>query len=124
MKFDAGPPVQPQIIPRAGSGLGIRPKVGVDGDIPVVDGLVHPRTGGLSTSSDPMEVPPYRLPKRHGGPNDKHELFEIETDALGPNLVHRQDGEAWHYVLEPSVVMAFADFENAVRATRPLWRPT
>lgn len=106
-------------------GLGVRPKCGELGDIPVVEGRVSPSTGGMSTATDLMSLPPFRRPKIFDGTNDKYRVYVIEAAALSKKLTVRQDDpvcEPNHRSIEPAEEMDFETYVANLRASRANWR--
>lgn len=116
-------------LPEAGSSartLGARPN-----DLPVVDGMVAPRTGGMSVSPALADLPPQWVPKRLAhlregaeGPNTNH-VFRHGTGsfasaAVAPHLVLRPDAQD-HGLVEPDQPMPWADYQAALHATRADW---
>jgi hypothetical protein len=96
---------------------GLRP------DIPVTpDGLVKPRTGGMSVSvDDPTGLPPHRLPvSMHGYSLDV--LFSLDSAVLPGELAERPD-RLPHAVIEPASVMQLCVYEEALGSTRISWLP-
>lgn len=105
--------------------LGARP--GADtGDIPVgAAGVVETETGGMSVSPPPPENLVYfRRPVEYGG-TGKDPVWELETDELPEELAYRPDpvNPEGHGFIEPSRQMSFDDYQQALHATRRLWRP-
>lgn len=118
-------------LPRVGSTartLGARsPDDHPEPDIPLGEGAnVYPATGGMSTAlPPPNNLPPHRRPPKHGGWDKKLELYELETDELPDELEERIDpyNPTRHVFIEPSRVMSFEEYQQALHATRVLWRP-
>lgn len=102
-------------------GLGVR----VPRDIePSEDGVVRPRTGGLSvTPEDPKLLPAHRRPPAFGGWG-KDPVFEISEQQLGEDLAYRPDEgrEAFHGFVEPGRPMPLSSYREALRETAPRWR--
>jgi hypothetical protein len=105
--------------------LGARPGSPPEWDIPVVDGIVRPGTGGMSVSPPPPgNLPHFRRPPEHGGTAKKIGLYEMDTDDLPDRLAARPDPDdpARHVFIEPSREMSFEEYESALEETRSLWR--
>ncbi|MCM1236256.1 MAG: hypothetical protein NC489_39755 [Ruminococcus flavefaciens] len=47
--------------------------------------MVHPKTGGMSVSSSPKDLPPHRKPPEFGG-TGKDPVWKMNTSDLGPDL--------------------------------------
>lgn len=92
-------------------------------DIPVADdGVVQPKSGGMSVTPDRWrDVPQPLLPRSLGG-EGRHPLFCLEIEALPLDLVARVDRPR-HANVEPVAVCQFDEFNAAVQATRCDWRP-
>lgn len=106
-------------------GLGARPKNGDSGDIPVIEGRVSPGTGGMSTATDPMSLPPFRRPRAFDGTNDKYRIYAIEAVQLPEKLIARQDDpikEPNHRSVEPAEEMDSDSYVAKLRASRSNWR--
>lgn len=107
-------------------GLGARPKNGDEGDIPVVAGRVFPETGGMSTATDAMALPPYRRPKAFDGINDKFRIYSLEEEFLAVGLIARQDApkdRPSHRCVEPTEESDFDTYVSNLRSTRANWSP-
>lgn len=106
-------------------GLGVRPKNGEFGDIQIVEGRVSPCTGGMSTATDPMSLPPFRRPKIFDGTNDKYRVYVVKAAVLPKKLTARQDdpvNEPNHRSVEPAEEMDFDAYVANLRASRADWR--
>lgn len=107
------------------SGLGVRVGAPPDGDIPVVDGLVYPRTGGMSVVADnPSCLPRHRCPPPLGS-RTNHRIFLIDETALPEQLVARQDrpvDNPAHRSIEPSNSCPIESFRQHLVSTRSDWR--
>lgn len=109
--------------PRLGASsrtLGVRPLIDVPGD---AADAVDPGVGGMSASiDDPMLLPTHRRPRAFGG-TGPDPVFAIELGALGPDLEWRAEleGPSGHGFVEPVRTMAFAEYQEAIWATRPRW---
>lgn len=120
-------------LPRIGSTgrtLGARsgyPNGGTNPDIRITPaGKVYPRSGGMSVAMPPADnLPPHRRPPSHGGTDKKIALYELETEDLPDELQERIDpyNSERHVFIEPAQVMSFEDYQQALHATRRLWRP-
>jgi hypothetical protein len=114
-------------MPRVGdssTGLGVR--VGRGKDIEEVDGLVHPGTGGMSTTAnDPYLLPKFARPLCLDGECDGYTVFSIESDQLPQlSLQSRQDQpeeEPSHRTVEPAGSCTLATYRANLISTRPLW---
>jgi hypothetical protein len=120
----AAPDGLPMIGPTART-LGARPGSPPEGDIPIVGGIVNPGTGGMSVSPSPSSnLPPHRRPPEYGG-KGRDPLWECDTDDLdGAKLSYRSDPELprTHGFIEPVRRMRFEEYQEALGATRSLWR--
>lgn len=110
-----------------GTTLGARPeRENAPADIEIrADGIVHPCTGGMSTSPPPVaNLQAHRRPKKHGGRGKGIEVFELDTADLPEELRARPDPKApeRHVFIEPSRVMSFEEYQRALHSTRALWR--
>jgi hypothetical protein len=106
-------------------------------DVQLVDGLVHPGTGGMSVSPSKRELPPHLIPKRlrnQGYPearrsNAKSDTFPCRTGngefADGPfcqGLQLRIDrNDLTHGLVEPDRPVTLAEHRVAIEATRSNW---
>jgi hypothetical protein len=103
------------------SGLGVRHTK----DLPVsADGLVSPRTGGMSVSDDPRKLPPFLLHQTEGGAKAVVAVFALNPRSLPFSLLVRQDRpdtDPAHHCVEPSMVCAFTTYRDAIRGTRQDW---
>lgn len=112
-------------IENTASGLGVRPKIGNDGDIPVVNGLVSPNTGGMSTSfSDPAAMPNHRKPRwMKGGTQKFYQMYSIDERLVPHDLVARSDSprKPSHRSVEPIREMSFDDYVEHLVSTRHAW---
>lgn len=101
--------------------LGVR--LGVD--IPSDErGWVAPGTEGMSVAPPPPEnLVTHRRPPEFGG-TGKDPVYELETDELPEELIHRPDPEVpeRHGFIEPSRPMPFEEYRDRLQATRALWR--
>ncbi|PRQ06643.1 tRNA(Glu)-specific nuclease WapA precursor [Enhygromyxa salina] len=105
----------PEAGPSARS-LGVRPDI----DLPVVDGMVKPNTGGMSVAPDaPTNLPRHRRPPELGG-TGKDPVFSINEKSLGPDLNFRQD-KGSHGIIEPAREMKIEEFQQALARIKALW---
>lgn len=112
------------LVENSAGGLGVRPAEGESGDIPVLNGMVHPSTGGMSVAVDPMSLPGFRRPKALGGTNDKFFVYSITEPNLPEGLIVRQDDPIEspdHRSVEPAEVTQFDVYLSKIRSTRPFW---
>lgn len=111
MKPDPEVQARPEIGRNCNQGLGIRQNI----DIPVVNGLVNPRTGGLSAFENRDRIPAhYRT--------TPFRIFTIECRGLSPNLEERCTNAAKsHFVIEPTTQTSFAEFEREIEETLTSW---
>jgi hypothetical protein len=89
------------------------------------DGLVQPNTGGISVALPPASnLPPHRRPPKHEGDDPSYEVYELETNDLPDELRARVDprGPTRHVFIEPAWEMSFEEYQQALHATRSLWR--
>jgi hypothetical protein len=99
----------------------IRPDIRIN-----ANGLVQPGTGGISTAVGQIDnLPPHRRPPKHGGDEERYEVYELETDDLPDDLRERIDphGPTRHVFIEPAREMSFEAYQQALHSTRALWRP-
>ena len=105
---------------RSGRELGVR----IDGparDLSVGDdGMVVPRTGGMSVALDAAQnLPKPRLPRSLGG-EGRDPVFTMFTADVPQTLLLRTDRYP-HALVEPSRRCLFPDFESDLAGTRSLW---
>jgi len=113
--MEEGTDGRPKVGPTART-LGVRP----GHDLPVVDGMVGPGTGGMSVAPDsPMNLPPHRRPPRFGG-TGKDQVWGIDIESLDGDVQFRQDKPA-HGVIEPAKDMTIERFQDALAALAPRW---
>jgi hypothetical protein len=110
------------------TGLGVLVGSGPDDDIPIqADGLLHPRTGGMSVSpDDPMYLPTWRRPKKFGG-TGKHPVWVISSELIQGQIVYWPDdpnpeGVVDHGLVEPSAPTTEEVLQAALAATQEHWR--
>ena len=88
-------------------------------------GMVRPQTGGMSVNPPPPEnMAEHRRPAEHGGLG-KDPVWELETDALPPELTYRPDPDeppGTHGFIGPSAPMHLNEYVSALRSTCRLWR--
>jgi len=100
--------------------LGARPGI----DLPVeAEGLVRPRTGGMSvTADDPREIDRVRRPRARGG-ESRHPLFLLDAALLPVSLACRPiPPPLSHHAVEPTARCPFEDYQAALASTRDDWR--
>lgn len=100
--------------------LGVRPGVDIKED---PEGLVHPKTGGLSTTpDDPGLLPPHVRPASYGG-KGKLPVFVLEVAALDPQLSTRRDPKSprRHAFIEPAATMALTALQAFFCSGRADW---
>lgn len=101
--------------------LGARPVI----DIPIdQNGMVWPRTGGISvTPNDPKKLPRHRRPRSLGG-RGKDPVWCIPSSYLGPKLVYKADpnNPTSHGFIEPAFPITFDDYQRALTGTRGSWQ--
>lgn len=96
--------------------LGVRPDV----DIPVdANGMVYPKTGGMSVSPSPDDLPTHRKPPEFGG-TGKDPVWGINTDDLGPDLIYVPDNPG-HGTIQPAKPMSLKAYQNALANTNINW---
>jgi hypothetical protein len=109
--------------------LGVR-----DSDIPAVNDLVTPQTGGMSVSPSKEQLPPHLIPKKHrhlGGRrnNTKPETFpwrmgtgDFADGPLCAKLVLRLDpNDPAHGLVEPDQLMVLTEYRDAIETTHSSW---
>lgn len=100
--------------------LGLRPGVDITADS---DGMVHPKTGGLSTTpDDPGRLPPHVRPPSLGG-RGKLPLYVLEVEGDGGGLAARRDPKHphRHAFIEPTVSMALTALQALLCSGRDDW---
>jgi hypothetical protein len=102
------------LVGRSARKLGIRtPRETNDPNVTAIadNELIQPGTGGLLTAPDePANLPPFRRPPKFGG-RGKDPVWQIDTNDLGPDLLHRLDG-ATHALVEPIRPMQLKEYET------------
>ena len=84
------------------------------------DGMVEPRTGGMSVALDALQnLPKPRLPRSLGG-EGRDPVFTLFTAAIPRSLFVRPDRYP-HALVEPSRRCSLRDFESDLASTRSLW---
>ena len=103
-----------------GRTLGVRLEV----DVPIrEDGMVEPRTGGMSVAlGDIQNLPSHRRPPEHGGIGSDP-VWQIEDSDLPSTLVLRPDPDdpSRHGFIEPIERMRLADYQEALATSRGSW---
>lgn len=109
------------VVERSARALGVRP----GRDIPVSgDGLVAPRTGGMSAvAGSPRELPAHRRPAEYDGVG-RDPVFALPTDASYDGLAIRADKGPRHphRAVEPESACQLEVYEAALALTRDAWR--
>lgn len=99
---------------------------GTRADIDVVDGRVHPHTGGMSVvADDPMKLPGHRRPPEFQGSQRNLQVFRILQSSIPEGLAVRADRPRQvphHRCVEPAFSMAVDDYVQLISSTRPNWR--
>ena len=100
--------------------LGIR----IDGpirDLPVgEDGMVEPKTGGMSVALDAVQNPPKpRLPRSLGG-EGRDPIFTMRRAVVVDKLILRIDRYP-HAFVEPIHRCLLVEFESDLARTRSFW---
>jgi hypothetical protein len=102
--------------------LGARPR-----DLkPDEQGYVGPGRGGVSVAPDPTRLRAEFRPIRYPGGLSKLPLFAIDEPRLGEPLQYHPDGEdrrSDHGVIEAAGRMFVDEYQAAIAATEPSWRP-
>ena len=104
--------------------LSVRPGTDLSAD---GSGTVRPGEGGLSVfRGDPRDLPRFLLPPEFGGTCSKCVLvWAISMFDLGEDLSYRADPYSRnHGFVEPSYVMTFARYQEALHATKGRWQRT
>ena len=120
----AGEDGRPGIVENPARTLGVRVGGRRPDIVVAASGLVLPETGGMSVSPPPPDnLLEHRRPPEYGGIG-KDPVWELQTDALPPELTYRPDpsGPDSHGFIEPTWPMPLNDYRNALRLTRGLWR--
>ena len=113
------PAGEPAIGPSART-LGARPHIDIRVDL---SGSVHPGTGGMFAAPDtPSNLPRHCRPLEYGG-TGKDPLWSIQERELGGYLRYVADAVPvpTHGVIEPSIPMTFAAYQQALAETAPYW---
>ena len=126
MREDKGKPA----IGASATTLGVR----VPTDIaPDAAGHIHPGTGGMSVSPSLADLPPHRIPRRlrHLVPDasgkDELRVWSVGNGpfvagAVATGLKLRPDPrDPGHGFVEPDVVMALGDYQDALGRTQHHW---
>ena len=99
--------------------LGVRPV-----DVPIIDGVVRPETGGMSVArDDPVGLPDVRRPAEWGG-TGRDPVWQIQQGELGAALSYRDDplsGHSLHGLIEPNASMTIEEYTRALELTREQW---
>lgn len=105
---------------RSGRELGVRVE-GQARDVHVdEDGMVHPRSGGMSVAlHSPLNLPKPRLPRSLGG-EGRDPVFGMSTAQIPESLVVRPDRHP-HALVEPRLRRLLLDFESDLASTRSGW---
>lgn len=80
---------------------------------------------GLSCAPEWKFLPLFVMPMGFGGPNKRTEVWYIDIEDLGSELVAAEDGRPGqnrHVSIGPSRTIQFAEFVAHIEATRPYWR--
>jgi hypothetical protein len=105
---------------RRARSLGIR--LGLDVE-PDEGGRVRPGAGGLPVAcDDPRWLPRHRLPPQLGG-TGRDPVWALDAAALGERLTYRPDpaDPERRGFIAPAGVLALAELDAALAATRPSW---
>lgn len=115
MKMDnMGMPIEEE----SARGLGVR----VNGDIPVIEGMVSPFTGGMSVApDDPKNLPLHRRPANLGG-TGKDPVFVMNTKDLPYGLMYDPD-KPDHGTIQPAFPMPYEAYKALLSTTKLLWKP-
>lgn len=101
-------------------GLGAR-----EYDIPVVNSMVRPGTGGISVSPDsPLHLPRHRRPGSLQGIG-KDPVWKMDSKWLSIfRLKYRPDPlkPSVHGFIEPAVEMTFSEYQRALASTKEMWK--
>jgi hypothetical protein len=106
---------------RSGRELGIR-TVGPIRDLPVGgDGMVEPKTGGMSVALDAARnLPKPRLPRSLGG-EGRDPVFTMRRAEVPEALILRVNRHP-HALVEPIRRCLLVEFESDLAGTRSFWR--
>jgi hypothetical protein len=94
--------------------LGVRPGY----DLPVVDGHVEPKTGGMSVVDEVTRLHPFARPASLGG-QGRHPVYVV-GELTSDQLSVRWDGG--HGLVEPAVTCPLEQYQGDLAATRSRWR--
>ncbi len=110
--------------------LGVRNSEGTDNPL----GFVNPQSGGMSTASPRINIPPFTISSHYQNPHGAHQtadsnsqyfrwIWSINDVQLPATLVARND-HGQHYSIEPAIgqQLTRAQFQNAVQGTQNLWQ--
>ena len=89
-------------------------------DINADDGLVRPKSGGMSVNESPTGMPAFRRPPSFGGSGKDLRMYCIRECDIPPGLRYTPESGG-HGFFEPSDGMTFEDYQNLVQGTRGLW---
>ena len=82
------------------------------------EGIVSPKTGGLSVNPDNILYVPLNLRNKPG-----FSVFVIAEPKLGESLSFRPDpSDAQHGFVEPSGRLPLADYQAALQNSAPEWK--
>lgn len=105
------------------STLGVRLGTDIEADS---NNLVHPPAyvphgkNGLSCAPAISLLPRFILPVKWGGTNKKTEVWRIDEQDLGSDLVAKQDAPD-HISIGPATSMTYDEFTAAIGATASRW---
>ena len=106
---------------RSARTLGVRPGIDI---LVEPDGTVAGGAGGMSVAPhSPANLPRHRRPLEHGG-TGKDPVWEMVSADLGADLAYREDPlqPGVHGFVEPGRRTTLEDYEQALEATREVWR--
>src|SRR5579883_1214594 len=83
-------------------------------------GMVNPNSGGMSTFTDPNEMPPQLKPRALKGQGTLP-LWELDTADIHEGLQTRET-KRYHVNVEPRQPMTLAEYQALLAWTRDSWK--
>ena len=104
--------------------LGVRTGPGVKvPDIQIdANGLIHPKSGGMSVATDsPEYLQPHRRPKEFGGTGNVP-VYSLQRPIWGALRIRVDNPKKHHACVEPLFTCTLDDFNRELRLTRSRWK--
>ena len=89
-------------------------------DIPVVDGVVEPHTGGMSVNTTTDGIPHFRKPPAFGGVAKDTWVFQIRSDQFDRRLALIPDRDD-HCTVQPVASMTADLYATLLQDSRTVW---